>query len=86
MAHRGLQSDSFLKLNSGLFFMSQCNGKAHDLKVVYSNNLYMYAEIVRWCETCGAIVIDIDCDGRVSPGAIMKMKFPSHTQTSTSET
>jgi hypothetical protein len=26
----------------------------------------------------GAIVIDIDCDNRIMPGQIMKMKFPKY--------
>jgi hypothetical protein len=32
--------------------------------------------VVRWCERCGAIVIDNDKDGRTKPGESMKMKFP----------
>ena len=33
-------------------------------------------KVVRWCPDCGAVVIDIDCDGRVYAGRIMKMKLP----------
>jgi hypothetical protein len=33
--------------------------------------------VTRWCSNCGAIVVDLDFDGRVSPGAGMKMRFPS---------
>lgn len=32
--------------------------------------------VVRWCPTCGAIVIDIDVDGRTAPGRVMPMRFP----------
>ena len=35
------------------------------------------AKVVRWCEICGAVVIDLDCDGRTDPGRIMAMKFPA---------
>jgi hypothetical protein len=33
-------------------------------------------ESVRWCEHCGAVVIDTDVDGRNMPGDRMKMRFP----------
>lgn len=33
--------------------------------------------VVRWCKICGAVVIDVDVDNRTSPGAFMKMKFPT---------
>lgn len=32
---------------------------------------------VRWCECCGAVVIDGDVDNRMMrPGAYMEMRFP----------
>ena len=37
-------------------------------------------ETVRWCSNCGAVVIDVDFDGRVNPGGTMKMKFPKITK------
>lgn len=33
--------------------------------------------VVRWCKVCGAVVVDVDCDGRTKPGAVAAMKFPS---------
>lgn len=33
-------------------------------------------EIVRWCRTCGSIVIDLEFDGRTKPGEIMRLKSP----------
>ena len=33
--------------------------------------------VVRWCRTCGAIVVDTDFDGRTNPGAILPMRFPA---------
>lgn len=32
--------------------------------------------VVRWCENCGAVVVDRDFDGRTNAGAIMPMQFP----------
>lgn len=32
---------------------------------------------VRWCSKCGAVVIDLDVDGRVAPGKVMPMRHPS---------
>jgi hypothetical protein len=33
-------------------------------------------EVVKWCPNCGTIVIDLEVDGRIYPGKIMKMQFP----------
>ncbi len=57
-----------------------CDGKNHPLIDIYeSSEYYGASEVVRWCPDCGAIVIDIDVDGRVAhrPGGVMKMRFPS---------
>jgi len=37
-------------------------------------------EIVRWCDNCGAVVTDVEYDGRVNPGGTMKMKSPKITK------
>ena len=37
-------------------------------------------DVVRWCNRCGAVVIDIDYDNRTSPGAVMKMRFPENNR------
>ena len=34
--------------------------------------------VVRWCENCGAVVVDIDFDGRIFPGQVKKMIFPKN--------
>lgn len=47
------------------------------LKVMYRSSIGIHEEgVVRWCPNCGAIVIDIDYDGRTNSGGIMKMDFP----------
>jgi hypothetical protein len=33
--------------------------------------------VVRWCPVCGAIVVDGESDGRLYPGRLMNMRFPS---------
>lgn len=33
-------------------------------------------EVVRWCPNCGAVVIDVEVDGRVYPGRVSGMRFP----------
>lgn len=35
-------------------------------------------KVARWCEICGAIVVDIDYDGRINPGGYMKLIGPNH--------
>lgn len=53
-----------------------CDTKNHELIVIYENPMMGCSHVVRWCEDCGAVVTDIDCDGRTKPGAVMKMHFP----------
>ena len=54
-----------------------CKAGNHSLVEIYK--IYRgqdEVEVVRWCEECGSVVVDIDCDGRIYPGAIAKMKIP----------
>lgn len=54
-----------------------CKDGNHDLIVIDSKTHDgMSIEVIRWCPNCGAIVIDKESDGRLNPGAIMKMRFP----------
>lgn len=54
-----------------------CEKGQHDLIVIYEANASFDEEhVVRWCQKCGAVVVDVDYDGRTAAGAIMKMKFP----------
>jgi valyl-tRNA synthetase len=51
----------------------------HKLKFIASYMDYRImgaSRVIRWCEDCGAVVVDLDCDGRTHPGDVMEMKFP----------
>lgn len=58
-----------------------CNGK-HDLRDISSrrDGTPGVVRLTRWCCNCGAIVIDVDVDGRTDPGAGMPMRFPRIAQ------
>lgn len=52
-----------------------CKEGQHNLIVIYQCNKGSgTSEVVRWCDQCGSVVVDLDYDGRTNPGAIMKMK------------
>jgi len=57
--------------------MENCKKGNHSLIDIYTNGYVDHERIVvRWCTNCGAVVVDMDYDGRTQPGAIVKMKFP----------
>jgi len=54
-----------------------CKNGNHNLTVIHSYyNDPLSENVIRWCKNCGAIVVDVDYDGRTNPGYVMKMKFP----------
>jgi len=59
--------------------MAICHNGRHDLLEV----LRTYGgapgieTVARWCKTCGAVVVDTDIDGQVSPGDHTPMRFPT---------
>jgi valyl-tRNA synthetase len=53
------------------------NGKHKLTEVLRKVRLDYTEEVVNWCTNCGAIVVDIEVDGRLSPGGHTKMQFPS---------
>ena len=61
--------------------MSTCNGNHNLIKIISQRHSYGEDEVVRWCQKCGAIVVDVDCDNRVYPGRIMKMRLPEKEKT-----
>lgn len=38
------------------------------------------AKVVRWCPECGAVVVDMDYDGRTSAGYYKKLQYPNITK------
>lgn len=58
-----------------------CNGK-HDLVRITTQQggAPGVTEVTRWCRNCGAIVVDVDVDGRTQPGGGLAMTFPRITQ------
>ena len=55
-----------------------CKAGKHNLKVIYRDGYEDHDQnVVRWCEDCGAVVVDVDYDNRTNAGQIMKMKFPT---------
>ena len=57
--------------------INDCLKGNHDLIEVYRTyHTYDEERVVRWCRVCGSVVIDVDVDGRIMAGGIMKMKAP----------
>lgn len=61
--------------------MTTCRGQ-HLLEAIFVEAMAAPGEefVVRWCRRCGAITVDIDVDGRVSPGAFVAMRLPETEQ------
>lgn len=52
-------------------------GKEHDLIVIYrGHGSDMCQDTIRWCQMCGAVVGDLDYDGRTNAGGVFEMRFP----------
>lgn len=57
--------------------IGECKNGNHVLTDILKTGNIEYEQIVvRWCPECGAIVVDLDYDGRTYPGHQMKMKYP----------
>ncbi len=57
--------------------LENCKKGKHNLIVITKNNLgYDESEVVRWCNVCGAIVVDSEYDGRTNPGKFKKLETP----------
>lgn len=55
-----------------------CDGHNHPLVEIHrSKDAYDVYTVVNWCPDCGAVVVDGEHDGRVAPGRVMPMRFPS---------
>ncbi len=54
--------------------------KPHRLEVIASQPSIVAPGakgVVRWCCDCGAVVVDVDVDGRTHPGGDAAMRFPA---------
>lgn len=61
--------------------IKDCYSGEHKLCVILAvSNVDSTDTVVRWCEICGAVVVDIDHDGRTNAGQILNMTFPQITQ------
>jgi hypothetical protein len=60
-------------------FIDKCNKGNHELIEIYRSDVDIILgvqDIVRWCNICGAVVIDREIDGRLIPGEVLKMMGP----------
>ncbi len=55
-----------------------CPGGNHNLIEIMTRGPASEQEVVRWCKSCGAIVVDLDFDGRTHPGRILNLSHPSN--------
>ncbi len=55
----------------------KCKEGKHPLTEISRTSDGFTDRVIRWCPTCGAIVIDMESDGRVYPGRYEKMHLPA---------
>ena len=48
----------------------------HPFEAIYERGSHAVSQVVRWCPICGAVVIDVDYDGRIAAGRIMPIRNP----------
>jgi predicted RNA-binding Zn-ribbon protein involved in translation (DUF1610 family) len=61
-------------------YLSACRAGEHPLEDILTiRSIPLIETVVRWCPTCGAVVIDMDSDNRTNAGAVMKMRVPEVT-------
>ena len=57
--------------------LDKCTKGNHPLEKIFTFSKNRDEDVaVNWCPECGAVVVDIEFDGRISPGAVVKMKVP----------
>jgi hypothetical protein len=62
--------------------IEKCQQGEHDLIWITKHGCEVAGyETVRWCITCGSIVVDIDIDNRTLPGEVMQMRTPVWVKT-----
>lgn len=65
--------------------MKECNGSEHRLIVIWRETGAASDAVVRWCQDCGAVVVDEDYDGRTHAGRYMAMRFPNRVARGSAE-
>lgn len=61
--------------------LEKCKKGKHPLIEISRISLgYDEEKVVRWCPQCGAIVADLEVDGRLFPGEYLKMRIPKITK------
>lgn len=64
-----------------------CRKGLHPLTdILRVNEGFDIERVVRWCSSCGAIVVDGEHDGRIAPGRYRAMQLPSLTSLIKKET
>jgi hypothetical protein len=62
-----------------MFTLECFDGTKHNAQflqeISYSRDGYDAETVVRWCSCCGAIVVDVEMDGRLMD-QVVPMKFP----------
>lgn len=57
--------------------MKPCRNGQHSFIVITKHGcVYQTEEVVRWCEYCGSIVVDLDSDGRTMAGYYRSIQNP----------
>ena len=67
------------KIEKARELLSECEKGNHRLVEIYRalhDSIGDVDAVVKWCEVCGATVVDVEFDNRTQPGRIMKMKGP----------
>ncbi len=53
-----------------------CRNGNHSFEVIRREGNDLAEEVTKWCTICGSLVIDLEYDGRLKPGAIMPLRHP----------
>lgn len=54
----------------------ECNGYHNFFDILKDKRPFNEEYVIRWCKRCGAIIGDIDVDGRTFPGRYFKIILP----------
>ena len=57
--------------------IEKCKNGLHPFIVISSSTWGDESKVVRWCPECGAVVVDLDYDGRTNAGYYKKLQYPN---------